>query len=140
MKIFTIVPLFAVYLGVILVMHYVFGTFPGNIDNYMSIGGHILKIPLPSGASLAPTWGSFMLMVGVVVLYFELMKSTHTSDVSSIEHGLSAIIFVMYLGLWITQGWANNDVMMILTGMAYVDVVAGFTITIAAARRDLAVG
>lgn len=136
MKLFSIIPLFSVLL-IVLFIFSVAGIFPENIGNSLSIFGQTLTVTLPSGATWTPDWGTIWILIGVLVLYFELMKSTHTSDTTSAEHALSALVFVIYLGLWLTQPWANNDVFMILTGMAYVDVVAGFTITIAAARRDL---
>ncbi|MGV6809590.1 MAG: hypothetical protein ACWA5U_06910 [bacterium] len=136
MKLFQIIPLFSILLVILLFLSMI-GVFPEHLNNELRVFGHSLTITLPSSATWTMDWGTVWIIIGVVVLYFELMKSTHTSDTTSAEHALSALVFVIYLGLWLTQPWANNDVFMILTGMSYVDVVAGFTITIAAARRDL---
>lgn len=137
MKILDITPLFLVLLAIIYGLHLA-GAFPDGINNY--VFGPNASIVLPSEAEWAPTWGTVWIILGVIILYIELMKSTRTSDATSIEHAISAVVFVIYLGLWLTQKWANNDVFMILTAMTYVDVVAGFTITITAARRDLSLG
>jgi hypothetical protein len=81
-----------------------------------------------------------MVLVGVLTLYLELFKSTRTSEVTIVDHLLSTFVLIFYLTAWLIYSWGGNSVFLILTGMAFLDVIAGFTITISAARRDLSIG
>jgi hypothetical protein len=87
-----------------------------------------------------PTWGDLLVLLGVFTLYFELAKSTRTSETSIVDHLLSTFVLIGYLIALLTQAWAGNSVFMILTSMSFLDVIAGFTITISAARYDVSLG
>ncbi len=132
-KVVQIVPFF----GIILVIYWLavkVNLFPGGLN-------HVLfHLSLPSGALWKPTWGDFMVLLGVACLYVELFKSTRTSETTIIDHLLSTFVLIFYLTAWLIYSWAGNSVFLILTGMAFLDVIAGFTITISAARRDLSIG
>ena len=95
---------------------------------------------LPSGSIWKPTWGDFMILMGVLTLYVELFKSTRTSEVTIFDHLFSTFVLIAYLTAWLIYDWGGNSVFLILAGMTILDVIAGFTITISAARRDLSLG
>ena len=95
---------------------------------------------LPSGQNWIPTRGHFLIFVGVLILYVELFKSTQTGQTSIVDHTLSTFVFIAYFSAFLSQGWANNDVFLIIMAMSLLDVIAGFTITIATARRDFSLG
>ncbi|MCK5901955.1 MAG: hypothetical protein KAG28_02305 [Cocleimonas sp.] len=99
-----------------------------------------IHFQLPSGNVWKPTWGDLLILLGIVALYVELFKSTRTSSIAIIDHTLSTFVLVGFLVSWMIFPWAGNSVFLILTFMSFLDVVAGFTITIASARRDLAFG
>ncbi|WMP19137.1 hypothetical protein [Thiothrix lacustris] len=132
-RVIQIVPFF----GILLLIYWLavkVNLFPNGLN-------HVLfHLYLPSGALWKPTWGDFMVLLGVVFLYVELFKSTRTSETTIVDHLLSTFVLIFYLTAWLIYAWAGNSVFLILTGMAFLDVVAGFTITISAARRDLAIG
>jgi hypothetical protein len=125
------------FFGILLVIYWLavkVSLFPNGLN-------HVLfHLYLPSGALWKPTWGDFMVLLGVIFLYIELFKSTRTSEVTIIDHLLSTFVLIFYLTAWLIYEWAGNSVFLILTGMAFLDVIAGFTITISAARRDLSIG
>jgi hypothetical protein len=128
-----IVPFF----GILLVIYWLgvkVNLFPEGLNHVM------FHLRLPSGALWRPTWGDFMVLVGVLFLYVELFKATRTSEVTIIDHLLSTLVLIFYLTAWLIYDWAGNSVFLILTGMAFLDVIAGFTITISSARRDLSIG
>ncbi|MCU0936809.1 MAG: hypothetical protein MUF66_12290 [Gammaproteobacteria bacterium] len=74
------------------------------------------------------------------MLFIEVFKSTRTSTAQVLDHILSTLMFVVFLVQFITVADAGTSVFFILTVMALMDVIAGFSVTIFAARRDLAVG
>ena len=137
MFIFRIVPLFAFLLAGFWGLHQT-GYFPERLN-------HVLfHMGLPSGNFWKPTWGDVVVLVGLVALYIEIFKATRTSTVSIIDHTLSTIVFVAFLVSWMVFPWTTgkqgDSTFLLLTVMTFIDVVAGFTITIATARRDFAMG
>jgi hypothetical protein len=133
LKSIEFVPLFVIWLLLYWFLAKM-GVFPAKL-NYV-----VAHMPLPSGIMWKPTWGDVLVLLGVFTLYFELAKSTRTSETSIIDHLLSTFVLIGYLIALLTQTWAGNSVFMILTSMSFLDVIAGFTITISAARRDLSLG
>lgn len=133
LKVLQIIPFFA-----ILLLIYWLGVqtnlFPRGLNHV------VFHMTLPSGQLWKPTWGDVMVLLGVIFLYIELFKSTRTSETTIVDHLLSTFVLVFYLTAWLIYPWAGNSVFLILTGMAFLDVIAGFTITISAARRDLSIG
>ncbi len=95
---------------------------------------------MPSGATWKPTWGDLWVLAGITTLYIEVYKATRTSEVTIIDHLLSTCVLIAYLVIWLIYPWGGNSVFLILSAMSFLDVIAGFTITISAARRDLALG
>jgi len=108
---------------------------PGDIPNTP-----IRKLPLPSGAEWAFLISDLILTVSIILLYIEVFKSTKTSTVSIVDHGLSTAVFIICLLEFIMVGKVGNSVFFIIMLFTLFDVVAGFTITISTARRDFGVG
>lgn len=132
-KIIQLIPLF----GVVLIIYWLavkIRFFPDHLNDV------VFRMGLPSGITWKPTWGDFMVLLGVITLYIELFKSTRTSEVTIFDHLLSTFVLIFYLTAWLIYEWGGNSVFLILTAMAFLDVIAGFTITISAARRDLSLG
>ena len=137
MAIFKFVPLFSVLFACFWGLHYL-GIFPNKLNHI------IYHFSLPSGAIWKPTWGDIVILVGFLTLYIEIFKSTRTTDISIIDHTLSTITFVGFLVAWMIYPWTvgdmSNSTFLFLAVMSFIDVLAGFTITIAAARRDFMMG
>ena len=105
-----------------------------------TLAHELFSVSLLSGANWSTTTGELLLMVGVLALYIEMFKATRTTTSSIIDHGISMLVFIAYLVEFLMVSGAGNSVFMILMLMAFVDVIAGYTITIVAARRDLGFG
>ncbi len=132
-RLLQLIPLF----GVILLAYWFFVTinvFPQHLNTVLH------SFTLPSGVTWKPTWGDLMVMTGVLALYFELFKATRTTEASIFDHMLSTFVLIGYLVVWLIYPWGGNSVFLILAAMSFLDVIAGFTITISSARRDLALG
>jgi hypothetical protein len=100
----------------------------------------VFSIPMVSGVSWSLTWSDIMLVVGLVCLFFEVLKSTNTGRTSVIEHMASTALFVVFLIEFLLFAPAASSTFFILMVMAIVDVVAGFTISITGAGRDVTMG
>jgi hypothetical protein len=102
--------------------------------------GALLTIPMISGASWAMTLGDLLIVVTLAILFVELVKATRTSETAILDHALSMILFIICVIEFLTVRHAATSVFFIIVAITLIDVVAGFTITIRAARRDLALG
>ena len=101
------------------------------------IASVVLSLPLVSGATLALTMGDLLVLAGLVLLYIEIFKATRTSTASIVDHLLSMALFVICLVEVIVLPGFGTATFVILTLMTAIDVVAGFTVTISGARRDI---
>lgn len=130
-------PLFAFMFAGYLLLYFI-GFFPDKLT-YV-----ILQIGLPSGSVWRPTWGDLVVLFGLITLNIEIFKATRTSNVSIVDHTLSTLVFIAFLVSWMIGSWAvgpkGDSTFLFLTVMSFVDVIAGFTITISAARRDFGLG
>lgn len=100
----------------------------------------VFQIRMVSGTEWALTSGDLLLVVGLVCLFFEVLKSTNTGRSSVIEHMVSTALFVVFLIEFLLAGAAASSVFFLLMIMSVVDVVAGFTISITGAGRDVTMG
>jgi hypothetical protein len=104
------------------------------------LGRTVLTLSLASGAAWSMTVADLIIGLGVLVLYVEMFRATRTGMSSVVNHTLSTLVFVAFLVEFIMVDTAGTSVFFLLTLMTFVDVVAGFTISIVAARRDFGVG
>ena len=70
----------------------------------------------------------------------EIFKATRTSMASVIDHTLSTLVFVAFIIEFVLVKGAGTSTFLILGLMSLFDVIAGFTVTIVAARRDIGFG
>jgi hypothetical protein len=112
----------------------VFTLFGGNPVNW---GVGLFAIPMPSGMPWAITAGDFLLVIGIILLFIEVLKSTNTARTSIVEHMLSMVLFVLFLIEFLLVGAASSSVFFLLMVMSLIDVVAGFTVSITSASRDV---
>ncbi|SDU39147.1 hypothetical protein [Stappia sp. ES.058] len=101
--------------------------------------GPVLTVELVSGARFTLVTGDLMIVSGLVLLFIELLKATRTGVVALTDHILSTLVFVAYLVEFLTVREAATSVFFILICISFVDVIAGFSITITGARRDFGV-
>jgi len=99
----------------------------------------IFTSTLISGAVISLSVENILIMIGIFCLYFDILKSTRNSSASIIGHVLSMLVFVIFLIEYITVKPLGTASFLILTIMSMTDVIAGFTVSISAARRDITV-
>ncbi len=100
----------------------------------------LFTIPMASGASWDVAIGDLILFLALILLFFELLKSTSSQKVAIVNHALSMILFVVCLvEFLLLRGFATSTFFLIVT-MVMLDVLAGFIVTIVAARKDFDFG
>ena len=100
----------------------------------------MFSISLPSGAKMPVSAHEFLLVLAVFFLYVELFKSTRTANATIVEHVLSLLVFMAFFVELIVFRPAGTPTFLIMTLLSFLDVIAGFTITISTARRDFGAG
>ena len=97
----------------------------------------LFSIPMTSRAAWPVNLGDMILAVALVVLFIELLKSTTSRRVAIINHSLSMILFIICLVEFLLAPAFATSTFFLLTLMVLLDVLAGFIVTIVAARRDI---
>ena len=97
----------------------------------------LFNITLPSGAAWTFGVRDLFLVLGLLLLYLEILKSTRTGRGQIVEHIVSMLVFVGCLLLFLLVAKTGSTTFLLITAMSAIDVVAGFTVSIVAARRDL---
>lgn len=123
-----IFPLMAIPVTVYLLL----GWFAGA--NWLSSAA--FSIPLRGDVSVALTGASLFLMLAIVCLFVELIKAVDTSRRALINHGLSVGILLVSLICFLSIKICGTSEFFLFLLLLVLDVVAGFVITAAAARRD----
>jgi hypothetical protein len=102
-----------------------------------ALGHALVSIPMPSGTSWDIGGGDLIVLLGLFMLFFELIRATNNNKVAIINHSLSMIVFVVALVMFLLiKGFATST-FFLLVMMTLLDVLAGFIVTIVASRREL---
>ncbi len=109
-------------------------------DVHAALGARLFSVHLMSGAQWVFTAHDAFVVGGVLVLYFEIFKSTGTGMASVLDHTLSMLVFIVFLVEFLMVSACGTSTFFALALMSLLDVIAGFTVSIVAARRDFAIG
>jgi len=99
----------------------------------------VFAVPMTSGVTWHITPGHALIAGALLMLFFELLKSTGIGRAAVMNHAFSLILFVVCLVEFLLFPAFATSVFFLIMTMALLDVMAGFMVTIAAARRDFAV-
>jgi len=97
----------------------------------------LLHVKLISGAVWDLGVHDVFLIGGLVLLFIELMKSTRAGVTVTLEHVLSMFVFICFLVEFLVVPGAGTDTFLILGVMSLIDVMAGYAISIAVARKEM---
>ncbi|MBO6717448.1 MAG: hypothetical protein JJ913_05760 [Rhizobiaceae bacterium] len=100
-------------------------------------GGVLFSMPMISGGTWSMTLADLMIVIALVLLFIELIKSTRTSNASLVDHLLSTLVFVIFLVEFLLVEGAATSLFFVLMFIAVVDVLAGFSVSLRAASRDV---
>ena len=105
-----------------------------------ALGREIFELRLLSGGLWKFTWGDLVLLVTLVLLFVEIVKSTTTTTSTLIDHGLSMVVFMAVGAEFLMVPQAATSVFFLILVATLIDVIGGYTIGIRVARRDLNIG
>ncbi len=99
----------------------------------------LFEVNMVSGTVFRLDLGSTLILVALVLLFFEVLKATRIGSITIWDHMLSTFVFVAYLLEFILVGTAATSVFFVLTAIALIDLLAGFAVSLRAATRDVAI-
>jgi len=83
------------------------------------------------------SFGDLLILLSLILLFVELLKSTSTGSAAIFNHALSMLVFIICLVEFLLHPAFATSVFFIIMVMALLDVLAGVVVTIIAARRDV---
>jgi hypothetical protein len=109
----------------------------GAVDPSGQLTAALFTINMTSGSPWPVSLSDLLLAGSLVVLFIELLKSTTSRRIAIINHSLSMLLFILCLIEFLLAPAFATSTFFLLTVMVLLDVLAGFIVTIVAARRDI---
>lgn len=134
MKIGSSIPLLFIILVVYNLIALVFGA-----QTQETLNRVIISHTMNTGALFALTVNDLLILSGIVLLYFEIFKSTSSLNATIFDHVLSLMVFLAFLLEFIFVAPLTCAPFLIVGMMSLLDVMAGLTVSITAARRDFGI-
>lgn len=103
-----------------------------------ALGAAMMSATLPSGAAWTLSVGDLLILAGVALLFLEIVKAGRTRRAGA-DHALSMVLFVVALLEFLLVAACGTSVFLIITALTLIDVIAGFTVSLSTARRDIAI-
>ena len=97
----------------------------------------LFSLPLLSGTTLLLRGNDLLLVISLVLLGIEISRATSSSSAAILNHVLSLVVFIVALIDFIVMPQLGNTTFFLILLMTLIDVIAGFTVTITAARRNV---
>lgn len=136
MRVFTVFPLLTIPILIYNVIAWGGAAFT-NVDAVRArIDQDAFFVPMASGTHWAITPGHALIAVSLLMLFFELLKSTGTGRAAIINHAFSMVLFIISLVEFLMFPAFATSVFFLIMMMCLLDVMAGFIVTIISARRD----
>jgi hypothetical protein len=99
-----------------------------------------IRVNMMSGASLALQWADVLILAALFLLFVEVLKAARVGSLTIIDHIMSTGVFIAMLVEFLLVPQAGTAPFFMLLGISLIDVVAGYSISIRSARRDVAFG
>ncbi len=83
------------------------------------------------------TGGDVLVLIALMLLFVELLKSTSTGASAIFNHALSMLVFIVCLVEFLLHPAFATSTFFMIMFMSLLDVLAGVVVTIVSARRDV---
>ncbi|MBI3436906.1 MAG: hypothetical protein HY056_17780 [Proteobacteria bacterium] len=103
----------------------------------VSWSGEVTRVEMMSGGVWTLTAGDILITFSVLLLFVEMLKAARMSRRAMVDHFLSMVLFVVMLIEFLLLRQAATGTFFLLLAIGFVDVVAGFSIAVRTARRDI---
>jgi hypothetical protein len=100
----------------------------------------ISSMTMLSGAVWTMSVGDLLIVVALALLFVEIIKATRISSKALMDHLLSMVLFIVVLVEFLLVPNAATHVFFILMTISFIDVIAGFSVSMRTAGRDVSIG
>src|SRR5262245_48531661 len=141
MQMFGYFPLIAIVVIIYNLMTFGGQVFVSGDPNAMDgeLASVLFQITMVSKEAWKITVGDMLILGGLITLFQEVLRSAKPDKTAIVNHGLSLGLFVITMIEFLLIKGFGTSVFFLIACMTLFDVVAGFTIGIVAARRDIEV-
>ena len=99
----------------------------------------VASFHLISGSDWVMSSSDMLITLAILLLPLEILKATRIGVRSIVDHILSMVLFVAMLIEFLLIRQAGTSTFFILMMISVVDVIAGFTVTLRTAQRDMTI-
>ena len=114
-----------------------FGGAAAGQHDMSAILGQSFTIKMFSGDGWKVTLGDLFVCLSLILLFVEVLKATRSNRREILNHALSMLTFTGALAEFLVLKGFATSVFFLITAMCLFDVVAGYTISIITAKRDM---
>ena len=113
--------------------------FASGISGTDPLEAQMFAMNMMSGGRLSLTMGDLLIVISLALLFVEILKSTRSSNASVVDHLLSTGVFILFLVEFLLVPAAATPVFFFLMLMSLLDLLAGFSVSIRSAGRDVSI-
>ena len=103
------------------------------------LDSEVMAVNMLSGTTWTMAFGDLLILIALV-LFVEILKATRPGSRALLDHMLSMVLFVVFLVEFLLVQGAATQIFFILMTITFIDVIAGFAVSIRTASRDLSIG
>jgi hypothetical protein len=105
----------------------------------VSWSGVATTVHMVSGGDWTMSAGDMLIVLAILLLFGEVMKSTRIGIRTVVDHALSLLLFLGMLVEFLLVKQCATATFFLLLVISFVDVLGGFAVTLRSAQRDLTV-
>lgn len=132
-------PFPVILIAVILYNLTLFGGAAAGQHDMAAILGRNFTVHMFSGDGWKVTVSDLFVALALLLLFVEIIKATRASERTIVNHALSTLNFAGAITEFLVLKGFATSAFFLICAMSLFDVVAGYTISIVAAKRDLMV-
>ena len=108
-----------------------------TLDAAARLGEPLFEVAMASGARWTVSTGDMFIFTSLVVLFVELLRSTSSRGTAVVNHSLSVLLFIGCLVEFLLFEAFATSTFFLIGCMVLLDVLAGFTVSLMGARKDV---
>ncbi|MDX2234648.1 MAG: hypothetical protein NW200_09125 [Hyphomonadaceae bacterium] len=110
---------------------------PSGDNASAAMASEAFTMPLPSAAAWTVTWGHLIVILSVVILFLEILKSTTPSAAQMLDNGLAVGVFIVTFILWLLVRPFGTSEFFVIVLMSLLDFLAGSVIMTRISQRTV---
>jgi hypothetical protein len=104
----------------------------------LSFATTLFHLPLLSGKPMPVSTGDMLVLLGIFLLYVEILKATRLGSKAAMDHILSLLLFIGMLVEFVLAPRAATSTFLLLVALSAIDVLGGFTVSTRRGEREIA--